>query len=305
MMQCPKCAFDAGASKFCPQCGHGLDASFGTKKSRAIWLLVPAALLGAATLLYATGVLRLRGDEGDPSLRIGGSAQDAALRQRGESKPPTLAVQGETPPAAVNQTGVTMPDDVRKWLEHLKRIDKRREAFNSTFAMKLIGKIGSMQPGTYFEEEPARADEEHRRGEASGIVSEVDTFFSTLATDFQSLPPPAECGPIASQYASVLLETRAMLAQISTAMTNLDTRALEALQGTTFQRLDTKAEDANDKIVTICAKYHEPNKYAVFVDKSSAIGIGSALTDAGPSLGMDQKAFLKLADELLNEGIGR
>lgn len=304
-MQCPKCAFDVGTSKFCPQCGKGLDVAFSSKRPRALWLLVPAILLVSAAVLYATGTLRLRGDDGDPSLRIGGSAQDVALRQSGDNKPPTLALQGDTAPPSVNQTGITMPDDVRKWLEHLKRIDKQREGFNSTFAMKLIGKIGSLQPGTYFEEDPARADEAHRRGEASGIVGDVDTFFSNLATDFQSLPPPAECGPIASQYASVLLETRAMLGQISTAMTNLDTRALEAMQGTTFQRLDTKAEDTNDKIEAICKKYHEPNKYEVFVDKSSAIGIGSALTDAGPSLGMDQKAFLKLAEELMNEGIGK
>jgi len=304
-MQCPKCAFDAGVSKFCPQCGRGLDVSFGPKKSRAVWVGLAIGVVCIAGLLFAAGALRVRGNEGDPSLRIGGSAQDVALRQRGEAKPPALALQGEQGSPAVNQTGMTMPDDVRKWLEHLKRIDKQREGFNSTFAMKLIGKIGSMQPGTYFEEEPARAEEAHRRGEAGGMIGEVDTFFSNLAADFQSLPPPAECGPIASQYASVLLETRAMLGQIYTAMTNLDTRALEAMQGTTFQRLDTKAEDTNGKISAICKKYHEPNKYEVFVDKSSAIGIGSALTDAGPSLGMDQKAFLKLAEELMNEGIGK
>lgn len=305
MMQCPKCGFDAGGSKFCPQCGRGLDAGFGTKKPRAVWLAVPALLILGVAALFASGVLRLPGRQADSSLRVGAQAPDVALRQQGATNAPNLAVQGEQSPPAVNQTGVTMPEDVRKWLEHLKNIDKQREAYNSTFAVKLIGMVGSLQPGTYFEEEPAREEEAARRSKASGVVDDVEAFFAKLTNDFQALPPPAECGPIASEYASMLLESRSMLGQISTAVTNLDTKSLEALQGTTYQRLDTKAEGTNDKIEAICDKYHEPNKYAVFVDKSSAVGLGSALTDAAPSLSMDQKAFIKFAEELMNEGIGK
>lgn len=274
-------------------------------KRRHLPLIIGGVALAAiAGGLWATGALRLRGSDTDPTLRVAGDSANVGLQQRGENPAPAVALKGEQPAPAVRESLVVMPDDVRKWLEHLKRVDKQREAYNTTFVMSLMSKIGDLQPGTYIDEDSAAGDEARRKTSAHGVVGGVDTFFSKLTEDFQSLQPPIECGPIASQYSSVLLETRGMLGQITTAISNLDTRALESMQGTTFARLDTKADEANGLIAAICTKYHEPNKYDVFVDKGSALGLGAAIT-GGTAVGMDQKALQKLADELLNEGIGR
>ncbi|MDQ2985986.1 MAG: hypothetical protein M3R13_04610 [Armatimonadota bacterium] len=263
-----------------------------------------AGVVALAGVLWASGALQLRGSGADPTLRVSADGANVGLQQRGANPASALTVKGEEQEPAVRESLVLMPEDVRKWLEHLKRVDKQREAYNTAFVMNLMSKIGSLQPGTYIDEDSAAGDEARRKTSAHGVVGDVDTFFGKLTEDFQSLQPPVECGPIAAQYSSVLLETRGMLGQITTAITNLDTRALESMQGTTFARLDTKADETNGLIVAICTKYHEPNKYDVFVDKGSALGLGSALT-GGTSMGMDQKALQKLADELLNEGIGR
>ena len=302
-MQCPKCGYEAGDARFCAQCGTAFDSVL--KPKRAYMPLVIAwgcglALLG---LLFATGALRLGGRSGDSALQVPGESQDVSLLKKGETGGPGLTVTGEASPPKIAEEGIGMPDDVRKWLEHLKRVDGLREGYNNSFAMTLIGKITSLRPGTFLNEEDGAVDEAQRKAAAQGFTGDVDNFFAKLTEDFQSLPPPAECGPIASQYATVLLETRGMLGQISQAVENLDTRSLEAMQGTTFSRLDTKAQEANTLIDDICKKYQEPNKYAVFVDKGNSLSLGAALM--GGSNQVNEEALNKIYQDLLNEGIGQ
>jgi hypothetical protein len=268
--------------------------------------VVVAMAVGVLALaaLLASGAFKLRDKDGQAGLRVPAGADDVALRSRGDKNSPALALSGTQDDPAVKQKDLRMPEDVRKWLEHLKRIDKKREDYNNAFVMKLMGQIGQLQPGAYIDEDSAADDEARRKNTANEVVGGVDSFFAKLTEEFQSLQPPVECGPIAAQYSSVLLETRNMVGQITTAITNLDTHALESMQGTTFERLDSKAEETNGSISAICEKYDEPNKFAVFVDKGSALGLGAAMTGAAAT-GVDQKALQKIADDLLNEGIGR
>ena len=301
---CPRCGFDAGSAKFCVQCGSPLDDSLRQTRRMIPLLATGLGLVLIAGIVLASGALRLRDKEGQAGIRVPATGEDVGLKSRGDSQSPALAVAGKQDDPGVRQKDLRMPDDVRKWLEHLKRVDKKREDYNTAFVMKLMGQIGHLQPGTYIDEDSAANDETRRKNSAHEVVDGVDSFFASLTQDFQSLQPPVECGPIAAQYSAVLIETRGMLEQITTAITNLDTHALEAMQGTTFDRLDTKAEETNGSISSLCEKYDEPNKYAVFVDKGSALGIGAALT-GGTATGIDQKALQKIADDLLNEGVGR
>lgn len=266
-------------------------------RKRSPWLWVGVAGLAVVGALFAGNALRMRGETGKADLRVPAAAESASIQARGEG-----------PEATIRQPGFGMPDDVRAWLEHLKRIDQRRENYNTTFAGKLMGMVAGLQPGTYFEEEDALANEAERKNRAQGVVDEVDLFFVQLTRDFQALPPPPECTTIAAQYSAVLLETRGMIGDITTSITNLDLGGLERMQGTTFVRLDTKAQETNTSIDAICSKYNEPNKYEVFVDKNNGLGIGSAIFGTGgmgASGGIDPKAMERLANELLNEGIGQ
>ncbi|MEO7453216.1 MAG: hypothetical protein ABIV13_00455 [Fimbriimonadales bacterium] len=275
----------------------------GTSSRFLPLLIAIGAGLAVIGALFATGVIRLGGRTGDDGLRVPAGTADAGLRKEAGNRGPNLQVQAATDPPTVSETGIGMPDDVRKWLEHLKRIDKIREAYNTTYAMSLIGKVGSLRPGTFMEEDSAAIDEAQRKAAAGGLTADVDAFFAKLTTDFQAVPPPIECGPIAAQYASVLLETRGMLGQVDQAITNLDIHALESLQGTTFARLDTRAQEANTLIGGICEKYQEPNKYEVFVDRGNSLSLGAALM--GGASNVDEKAMMKIYQDLLDEGIGQ
>ena len=93
------------------------------------------------------------------------------------------------------------------------------------------------------------------------------------------------------------------MGQIDQAISNLDVHALESLQGSTYARLDSKAQEANTLIDGICKKYQEPNKYAVFVDRGNSLSLGAALM--GGANNVDEKAMMKIYEDLLNEGIGQ
>ena len=302
-MQCPKCAFDAGTARFCSQCGTSFDAALPRKRNYLPFVIAGGAILAIFGVLVATGLLQLGGRTGDAALIVPGGSQDVSLRKGAGPGGPNLSVSSTAPPPTVAEEGLGMPDDVRKWLEHLKRIDKIREAYNSSYAMTLIGKVGSLKPGTFLDEDAAAIDEAQRKAAANGLTGDVDNFFAKLTQDFQSLAPPAECAGIAGEYSGVLLETRAMLGQIDQAISNLDIHSLESLQGTTYVRLDAKADGTNSLIDAICAKYQEPNKYEVFVDRGNSLSLGAALM--GGAGHVDENAIMKIYEDLLNEGIGQ
>lgn len=302
-MLCPQCSYDAGNARFCSQCGTAFDASLKPKRNYLPLAISGGAVLAIVAILFGTGLIQVRGSANDASLRVPGGANDATIRKAGARQGPNLAIDGQAAPPTVSEEGIGMPDDVRKWLEHLKRIDRIREAYNTSYAMNLIGKVGSLRPGTFLDEDAAAIDEAQRKASASGLTGDVDNFFAKLTQDFQTLPPPTECGPIASQYASVLIETRGMLGQIDQAISNLDIHSLESLQGTTYARLDTRAQESNSLIDAICKKYQEPNKYEVFVDRGNSLSLGAALM--GGASNVDEKAMMKIYEDLLNEGIGQ
>jgi hypothetical protein len=303
LMLCPKCAFDAGTARFCSQCGNSFDSALPRKRNYLPFMIAGGAVLALLGILVATGVLHLGGRARDASLLVPGGSPDVPLRKEAGTGGPNLSVSSSAPPPTVAEEGVGMPDDVRKWLEHLKRIDRIREAYNSSYAMTLIGKVGSLKPGTFLDEDAAAIDEAQRKAAANGLTGDADNFFAKLTQDFQSLAPPAECAGIAGEYAGVLLETRAMLGQIDQAISNLNVHALESLQGTTYVRLDAKADGTNALIDAICSKYQEPNKYEVFVDKGNSLSLGAALM--GGAGNVDEKAMVKIYEDLLNEGIGQ
>jgi hypothetical protein len=302
-MVCPKCAFDVGNARFCSQCGTSFDASIRGNNRFLPLLIAAGGALALFGVLFATGVIQLGGRSRDAALTVPGGTPGPGLRKDAGTAAPNLALNAEAPGPGLQEEGIGMPDDVRKWLEHLKRIDRMREAYNSSYAMTLIGKVGSLRPGTFLDEEAASIDEAQRKAAASGLTGDVDNFFAKLTQDFQSLPPPAECAAIAGEYAGVLLETRGMLGQIDQAIRNLDIHSLESLQGTTYARLDAKADGTNTLIDAICEKYQEPNKYEVFVDRGNSLSLGAALM--GGAGNVDEKAMMKIYEDLLNEGIGQ
>ncbi len=270
-------------------CGAALDHAGKSRTRKAFWLVT-----GLAGLLIIATIGAVR------SLLIGAAApKNQALAVPAMGTPNAVALPQRATPPTVAAVSERMPEDVRKWLEHMKRVDEKRERFNREFAQTLLKSIGKLRPGAFIEESEADADRARRSGEAGQIVASVDTFFSDLTREFQNLAPPAECRPIAGKYSSILLETRNILTEVVSGINGGDTASLEKLQGTSYKRIDASAAETNDHIGALCSKYRESNKYSVFVDKGNSLGVGAAA-----NMLPDSAAINEMMKRMLDEEFG-
>ena len=119
-MNCPKCSnANISGAKFCMACGCSLVS--GAKNS--IGKIIAAAIgLAAVTLIIgfaATGVLGARGK----------APKNTVLRAEGQTAAPILRATGTAPKTILGAEGKApekMPADVFAWLEHLRKIEDRK-----------------------------------------------------------------------------------------------------------------------------------------------------------------------------------
>lgn len=201
---------------------------------------------GLVAILFATGALQLRGN------------------------PPTAAItqRGEAPPAVTAKGPKQMPDDVRAWLEHLERIEKKRVAL----AQKQLSQVlvmGSQIKGAGIaevlgsmlsesEEEPTKAPELEQ---AEATVADVRKPWAELADEFGAMPPPSGCQEVAVSYDQALRETGATIGDIQDVLTNAMANpqgAIEKLQGIRgghIGSIDASAGKADAGVQAICDAY--------------------------------------------------
>ncbi len=253
-MLCPRCgAKNPETAAFCMQCGQQLAAA------------QPVA--GAATL--APGVQR----KAIWPWLTGGLALMAALLvflAKGRS----LELVDKTAPAANLKVvakaplEVKMPQDVLDWLEHLRKIEARKnelsikqEADMKTFEIMLntlgpgIGQFDPSQPEDQVgDKEPADV--------TKGKFEDLRPQWEGLIKDFESKPPPAECKPIADDYFAGLSEVPGMISDLEDLMNqvNSDPQAAlikaQGLQSKSYRNIDENFAKTDVRVQTICDKYH-------------------------------------------------
>ncbi|MBL8047240.1 MAG: hypothetical protein JNJ45_01030 [Chthonomonas sp.] len=164
-MECPKCHYRlAQASRFCPNCGHGLAAAVAPKaavpvaqaapvpgafvpRKQPLWPLVLGFLLiGAGSLFFAfrSGLLKVPGEPVKPKvlladgtantgelLKADGTANSGQLLRTEGTAPQAelLRVYGTPPASNLTQTQaekISMPADVLAYLQHVERIEGMR-----------------------------------------------------------------------------------------------------------------------------------------------------------------------------------
>lgn len=199
-----------------------------------------------------------------------------ATPQVGKNESGVLGELGSVGPGGIGAPGVRMPDDIRRWLEHLKRVDLRREEANSQLAARYMTLVVSLMPGMFGDIEEAEADDQKRRAKAQEVFREVDDLFGSIQKDFHSLPPPPVCKPIAEEYGAVLENTRAMVLDLMEAVALVDMEKALSLQNKSYTRIDARVVTCNALVEALCEKYREPNRYRLFVDKPSSVALPSA-----------------------------
>lgn len=244
-------------SAFCAQCGYG----FGPKRTSFWWGAVVGLMVvgGVVGLLFATGNLQLRGGNNAPA----------------------ITQQGEAPAPVVQKGPKQMPDDVRAWLEHLERIEKKRVAL----AQKQLAGATSVLRGLV---ESARSSADEGSGteslERPSIRSSVDNVrapWTALADEFTSMRPPPGCSEIAGNYEQTLREVSAHVVEIielsESATTNPNAiESLLSLLDSNDKVIDTPAGKADEGVQKICDAYDTRKWFSIQRD----IGTG------GPTLTM-------------------
>lgn len=274
---CSRCGgtFPAGTAQ-CPHCGQqfavsGVGASVATPaKSRAALYGAMAAFAGVLAMLavlYATGVLRLTTKQPGPKLAV---QQDLT---------PTRAVfKGFEPDLAAPTDATQMPEEVRKWLEHLQECENRRKKLSTgglTRVMGLFYSITKAQLGSASEEGSATPADTF-----TDSVGPMKEDWDGLATFFRSVPPPAECKPIADTYDPVIIRTGERMIEIvgmveQAYQPGADPQALAdkltAEQGDSTKTIDTPAKETDRQVQEICDKYKTTKWFSIADDFSSPL----------------------------------
>jgi hypothetical protein len=153
---------------------------------------------------------------------------------------------------------------VRKWLEHLEQIEKRKNDLSMKQLaqmavlmqqMKVLG--GDMSLLNPDDDSPSNTPS----GTAKQSFDQLRPEWNQLITDFRSYPPPTECRPIADDYNRAISEIPGMnsdLASILEGASADPSTALEKamkLQNTSSNVIDKYLGSTDSKVGDICRKY--------------------------------------------------
>lgn len=252
-------------------------ANENRKKAILFSVIGGLAVLAIMSGLVATGVLR-----------FGSQAPNQKnLQASGEAPPPSLVATGEPGPPNLQATGqkIVMPDDVRKWLEHLERIENRRMEMSRLQVAKAMEMLVALQAGGTLEmlngliEESMGGEEVTVPGpvkETTDTAASIRQAWQQLNQDFLAYPPPAECVPIRDQYDPVLRETGAMIGDVIGAVegaTENRDAALAALMGMQGKSkgIDRSAVETDGMVQTICDKYETRKWFTITADVGTGL----------------------------------
>jgi soluble cytochrome b562 len=288
-MNCPRCGKPlAGGAAFCMHCGQMLAGGAAQRpaqqmtgampayapsaiaipadvKKRNTWLAIgisAAVLLLLFFGLNATGALHLGTKPPDQAtLNARGQLTDSTLQAKGGPTNPTLAA-----------TRVTMPDDIRNWLEHLARIERKKQALTNKQleqAHELQGELQGASGLTSPEDVSKMSDPDYNSfpsiEKAGAMIAQLQPDWKDLQKEFDSVPPPKECQPIADQYDSgfdAMIETFDEIEKIVNGINLTDQKQMKSSvddarkAGRSSRRgIDGSFEKTDDLVQKICDKY--------------------------------------------------
>ncbi|MBN9503054.1 MAG: zinc ribbon domain-containing protein [Armatimonadetes bacterium] len=207
----------------------------------------------------------------------GSTPQQESLKAEGQSpEVPLMRADGQVGPNTLDRTDmrVMMPDDVRRWLEHLERIEKRKNDLSLKQLadmtvlmqrMKVLGGMSSLLGGDDEEDTPPTKEAEQE-------FNDLQPEWNQLISDFRSYPPPAECKPIADDYSRALLEVPGVTSDIANILTNAMDNPQEALQrayklqNTSQNVIDKYFRESDNKVGNICSKYNTSKWFSIKSD---------------------------------------
>jgi hypothetical protein len=257
----------------------------GLKAAGVFQLRSPSATKGT---LQATGespggvLLQARGENPGALLKAQGDRPTGLLEAHGTPPDPILRSESKAP------VDTPMPDDVREWLDHLRRTEEKRISLaTSQISEAMVLMMELKGAGASMEQLQGLLDEAGGIENSADTKSTVDTALAkaramqeewpVLIQFFVSKPPPAECVPVRDRYDQVLRETAGMINDIIKIVVDSDKdpaaaiAKLEAMKGKSKNMIDKPALAADDGVAAICRKYNTKKWFDIQGDTGSGL----------------------------------
>jgi|GEM_PF-2049124 len=307
-MRCPRCGQTVNAAAAqCPHCGQPLRAAAPATTTAANAMLATSALqqaydqqkrrnlvIGITSAVIALLLVIFLGARASGGLEAGAIGPDGKpLVAKGTLPGQGLAVKGNTGATPLKQLAdipkpLTMPEDVFNWLRHLEKCenmkvqiagDQAAEVSVLMTKMSVLGAgIGLMDP--YDQSNETEKDQDPGTY-TKGKIEDLRPRWQELQVFFRSVPPPAECQPIADDFDRSLSEIPGMMGDIGTILTGAMTDPQAALAGakklqnSSYGDIDRYFARCDQKVSAICQKYTVVKWFSIKGDVLSGGMMGS------------------------------
>jgi len=183
---------------------------------------------------------------------------------------PTMQNGPASTPATLEAQPKGMPDNVRNWLEHLRKTEQARITLATAQLEQSVKTLTGLQAGdmTHAMDDDGsdsvsaeKAKENDRAQKVGGDMATMEQAWKTLLSAFDSVPAPAECVGIKANYDQVVGQTGIMILDIVSKINSASSdpqgalAALTAMQGTSKSKIDVPARAADSGVSDVCKRY--------------------------------------------------
>lgn len=305
MMYCTRCGTPIpDGANFCMRCGAPVVRAEAKQPAQAFPVAAPAAI---PAVPYAAPVQK-KPFAALPiigliaailAVLLFGLAASGALNKTAGPTGDALRVQGKAPSPALTQTakaGATMPPEIRDWLEHLRRIEERKNKLNAqevaqlkvfTAKFEALGPAAGLLSGTGDDEDNTNPEIPVKQQ-----ITDLSAPWKQLVKDFQAVPPPPECQRLADEYFAGLNEIPGMMGDIQGIVDSVSQSAsgtapttsgapdakdsldkAYSIQGTSGDSIDVHFSTSDDLLGRICDQYNTQKWFNITPDiGGSALG---------------------------------
>lgn len=276
-MLCPRChAANPEGALFCMKCGQSLagipvaapvatgPVEGSEKKKQTGWL----AAIFAALILILLALLFLLWPR-------------PVLQAEQKTPPPAEVLKIVKAPA---EAKAKMPQDVANWLAFLKTIEDRRRALSNRQQAEMMvfyQKLSVAGPGL-SEVDPSAKPEDSPGSVSQDKFKDMLPEWEKLLKDYQAVPAPAECKPIADAYDQAMEEIPGMISDLQGILNQAESSPTDALtklnsmQGTS-SKIDLAFQTADQGIDEICRKYEVAKWFGVGDSTGGLLGKSQGL----------------------------
>jgi hypothetical protein len=245
-------------------------------------------LLALVFGLRAVGALQFGASRPDSEvLRAEGTApQGDLLRAQGAPPLPPPVLQAEGTPADKRQ----MPPHVRAWLEHLERIERRKNELHSDQVTELSAQMsvfrstsGIMTPDQVLQMTDPDSELVNPLADSlNKIIAKMDQPWAQLRQEYVSMAPPDEVKELAQAYDEGLVGVRHNMQRLKDLVNSINLLSPEfeqqrdqAVQGardvraTHRRSVDQAFKDSDSLLGKVCSYFNERKWFSIQSDVSA------------------------------------